>query len=277
MANLPQTPKMKKLTNNLLLILICILVTFTQSGCRRDGSESASTGPREIPAAAERASYEEGVDGISHTVSQGETLWKIKEIYGISIPALKKYNDVSENVSLKKGQKIFIPGSPNVLTARKETYLKKAVNTGSKETSAKKSSSAVKKFDWPIKGTIISKFSPESKGIILKVAANSPIKAISAGEIVFSGQMKGYGNLIIADHLDGMFSIYGFNSKNIVKKGDNIKPGQKIAIGGVKTDEGYSKTYFEIRNIEKGNSEPTSVDPLKYLKPLENSQNESEE
>ncbi|MEZ7893326.1 MAG: peptidoglycan DD-metalloendopeptidase family protein [Candidatus Wallbacteria bacterium] len=268
--------KMRRIKNNLLLILICVLVALTQSGCRRGGDETSRVEPRDVPAPVERSSFKDGVDGITHTVSQGETLWKIKEIYGISIPALKKYNDVSENTALKKGQKIFIPGSPNVLTARKETYFKKASKPAGTEQVTKKTSS-VKKFDWPINGTIVSKFSPESKGIILKVALNSPVKAVNAGEVVFSGQMKGYGNLIILDHLDGMFSIYGFNAKNIVKKGDNIKAGQKVAVGGVKSGEGYAKAYFEIRNIEKGNSEPSSVDPLKYLKPSGNSNSESEE
>lgn len=249
---------MRSTLKKMFLLAVCAAVMTTQTGCKRRGGDDAGVVEREPSKTVSRDAARDGSEGVFHTVSQGESVSKIKDIYGVSIAALKKHNDISENRPLKKGQKIFVPGSPTVLNARLENYLKGPA----KDSSAKPSSK--KKFDWPVNGKIVSKFSPESKGIFIKTAPASPVKCVSAGEVVFSGQMKGYGNLIIVDHLDGMFSIYGNNKKNLVKKGDNVRDAQKIALAGEK-DSG--KLYFEIRNLNQDKGEPESVDPVKYLKP----------
>jgi len=245
--------------NKIFLILICSLVLATGSGCKRDGGDDSRAVLKEPVQREETSVGKPGVDGITHIVAANESLSKLKDIYGISIAALKKYNNISENHSIKKGASIFIPGSPTVLNARRENYMK---SSKSKDASGSKS----QKFDWPVKGKVISKFSPESKGIFIKAAPESSVKSISAGEIVFAGQMKGYGNLIIVDHLDGMFSIYGNNKKNLVKKGDNVKEAQKLAVSSEKNP---SKVYFEIRSLNQDKGEPESVDPMKYMKDVD--------
>jgi len=246
--------------NKIFLILICSLMLTTGSGCKRNGGDDSRAVLKEPVQREEQIVGNPGVDGINHIVAPDESLSKLKDIYGISIAALKKYNNIAENHSLKKGASIFIPGSPTVLNARRENYMK-AVK--SKDGAAR---SKAQKFDWPVKGKVVSKFSPESKGIFIKTAPNSSVKSISAGEVVFAGQMKGYGNLIIVDHLDGMFSIYGNNKKNLVKKGDNIKNGQKLAVSGEKAS---SRVYFEIRSLNQDKGEPESVDPMKYMKDVD--------
>lgn len=244
------------LLNKLAILLVCVLALSTQTGCKRKGGSEEAQSPARIEKARETAP--QSAEGITHIVAEGETLWKLKDIYGISIPALKKYNSANETSALKKGSRIFVPGSPKVLNARRDMYFKNADKS-------KKVKKDEKKFDWPVRGSLISKFSSESKGIFIRVKQNSPVKAVSSGEIVFSGPMKGYGNLIIVDHLDGVFTIYGNNVKNLVKKGDNVKAGQKIAVGGEKSQEGC-RTYFEIRLMNGEKGEPESVDPMKYLK-----------
>lgn len=246
--------------NRIFLILICAMMLATGSGCKRNSGDDSRAVLKEPVARDEQSVGKPGVDGITHVVAADESLSKLKDIYGISIAALKKYNNISENHSLKKGASIFIPGSPTVLNARRENYLK---GTKAKDAASRSKSS---KFDWPVKGKVVSKFSPESKGIFIKVAPESSVKAISAGEVVFAGQMKGYGNLIIVDHLDGMFSIYGNNKKNSVKKGDNVKSGQKLAVSSEKNP---SKVYFEIRSLNQDKGEPESVDPMKFMKDVD--------
>lgn len=246
--------------NKIFLILICSLMLTTGSGCKRNGGDDSRSVLKEPVARDEQVVGRPGVDGITHIVAADESLSRLKDIYGISIAALKKYNNISENHSIKKGASIFIPGSPTVLNARRENYMKGSKN---KDGGAKLKT---QKFDWPVKGKVVSKFSPESKGIFIKAAPDSSVKSISAGEVVFAGQMKGYGNLIIVDHLDGMFSIYGNNKKNLVKKGDNVKAAQKLAVSSEKNP---SKVYFEIRSLNQDKGEPESVDPMKYMKDVD--------
>jgi murein DD-endopeptidase MepM/ murein hydrolase activator NlpD len=270
-----KTNRKPGLTHKILVTALCALVMFTQTGCRRDGAGDGE-GARAPRQSSDRQYYSDSSheresearatqqsEGIRHTVAAGQSLIALKNIYGISIPAIKKHNPgVSENTSLKIGQKVFIPGSPSVLTARRDAYLKNKKNSGATPSDA----DDIEKLSWPAAGTVISKFSQASKGIYIKIAPGSPIKAVSAGEIVYSGKMKGYGNLIIVDHLNGLFSIYGLNAKNIVNKGDTVKTGTKVAIGGDKITDGYSKLYFELRTINSKTGEPESIDPLKNLK-----------
>jgi murein DD-endopeptidase MepM/ murein hydrolase activator NlpD len=247
--------------NKIFLIVICSLVLSVGSGCKRNGGDDSRAVLKEpVMKEEQQVTGNPGVDGITHIVAPGESLSKIKDIYGISIAALKKYNNISENHSLKTGASIFVPGSPTVLNARFENY---SMGAKSKAGAARAKS---QKFNWPVKGQVVSKFSPESKGIFIKAAPNSAVKSISAGEVVFAGQMKGYGNLIIVDHLDGMFSIYGNNKKNLVKKGDNVKEAQKLAVSD---DKKSARVYFEIRSLNQDKGEPESVDPMKYMKDVD--------
>ncbi len=258
--------KTERAANKILLLLICLLVAVTQSGCKRggageDGAPYQSADRQYSDSSREKAPEEVSVDGLTHTVTAGQSLIALKDIYGISIQAIKKHNpEVSENRPLKIGQKVFIPGSSAVLKARRDSYMKNKKGGGSAE------QDGIEKLDWPVSGKLISKFSPASKGIYIKIAPGTAVKAVSHGEVVYSGKMKGYGNLIIVDHLNGLFSIYGLNARNLVNKGDTVKAGSKVAIGGDKVTAGQSKLYFELRNINSNTGEPESVDPLKYLK-----------
>lgn|GEM_PF-6288365 len=259
-------------TNKAILLLICALVMLSNTGCKRTGGDDGrvSYDKNEDRSYTSR-DYEtpsDSTDGVVHVVSAGQSLLSLKEIYGISIQAIKKYNpSVSENKPLVKNQRVFIPGSSSVLLSRREAYFN-AQKPGAKKT--KESAAQAEKLEWPVEGKVISKFSPASKGIYIKITPGVPVKSVGAGEVVYSGKMKGYGNLIIVDHLNAMFSIYGLNSKNLVKKGDAVKNSQKIAVGGDKSVDNAGKIYFELRNINAKTGEPESVDPLLHLKAVRN-------
>ncbi|MGD2161376.1 MAG: peptidoglycan DD-metalloendopeptidase family protein, partial [Gammaproteobacteria bacterium] len=85
------------------------------------------------------------------------------------------------------------------------------------------------------------------------------IKAAAAGKVVYSGNgLISYGNLVIIKHNRSYLSAYAHNRKLLVKEGDTIKAGQKIAeLGRTGTDS--PRLHFEIRK----NGKP--VNPLKYL------------
>jgi lipoprotein NlpD len=70
--------------------------------------------------------------------------------------------------------------------------------------------------------------------------------------------IRGYGNLVIIKHGNGYLSAYGHNRKILVKEGQSIAKGQKVAEMG-DSDADQAKLHFEIRRQGK------PVDPLKYL------------
>ena len=112
---------------------------------------------------------------------------------------------------------------------------------------------------WPTTGKLLSPFSKNSKGVKISGQAGQPILASAAGEVVYSGHgLRGYGNLIIIKHNNTFLSAYAHNSKILVKEGEAVVRGQKIAEMG-STDTDTIQLHFEIRKHGK------PVDPLEYL------------
>ena len=112
---------------------------------------------------------------------------------------------------------------------------------------------------WPTGGKVVSTFSKNSKGVKISGLAGQAILASAAGVVVYSGNgLRGYGNLIIIKHDDIFLSAYAHNNKLLVKEGEAVTKGQKIAEMG-NTDSEAVQLHFEIRK----NSKP--VDPLEYL------------
>jgi lipoprotein NlpD len=83
--------------------------------------------------------------------------------------------------------------------------------------------------------------------------------ASATGKVVYSGSgLRGYGKLIIIKHSDTYLSVYAHNRQLLVKEGERVARGQKIAEMG-DSDSDRIALHFEIRRLGK------PVDPLKYL------------
>ncbi|MBX3618091.1 peptidoglycan DD-metalloendopeptidase family protein [Nitrosomonas sp.] len=119
--------------------------------------------------------------------------------------------------------------------------------------------SSVTEWIWPTTGKLLASFSKNSKGVKISGKAGQPILASASGEVVYSGHgLRGYGNLIIIKHDNTFLSAYAHNSKLLVKEGEVVVKGQKIAEMG-NTDTDTIQLHFEIRKHGK------PVDPLEYL------------
>jgi lipoprotein NlpD len=112
---------------------------------------------------------------------------------------------------------------------------------------------------WPAKGKVLEGFSESTKGIDIAGKSGQAVSASAAGKVVYSGAgLRGYGKLIIIKHNNTYLSAYAHNNKLLVKEGQTVAKGQKIAEMG-NTDSTLVKLHFEIRK----NGKP--VDPLKHL------------
>ena len=112
---------------------------------------------------------------------------------------------------------------------------------------------------WPAPGKLLEGFSKDSKGVRISGQSGQAVLASASGEVVYSGDgLRGYGKLIIIKHNNTFLSAYAFNSLLLVKEGDRVAKGEKIAEMG-NTDTDTVKLHFEIREQGK------PVDPLKYL------------
>jgi lipoprotein NlpD len=113
---------------------------------------------------------------------------------------------------------------------------------------------------WPASGRVLAGFSEATnKGVDILGKVGDPVFASASGRVVYSGTgLRGYGKLVIIKHNQTYLSAYAHNSNLLVKEGQNVARGQKIAEIG-NTDSSQAKLHFEIRRLGK------PVDPLKFL------------
>jgi lipoprotein NlpD len=117
-------------------------------------------------------------------------------------------------------------------------------------------------FIWPAKGKLLAGFSePSNKGVDIAGSPGDPVVAAAAGRVMYTGTgIRGYGKLIVIKHDNGFNSVYAHNREILVKEGQSVTRGQKIAELG-DSDATAPKLHFEIRKSGK------PVDPMRYLPP----------
>jgi murein DD-endopeptidase MepM/ murein hydrolase activator NlpD len=115
-------------------------------------------------------------------------------------------------------------------------------------------------WNWPLKGVIAKNYSQTGrKGLEIMGKYGAPVLAAADGRIVYCGQgLIGYGNLVIVKHDAHFLSAYGHNSRLLVREGDYVKRGQRIAEVGMGTDK-QPVLHFEIRKDGK------PVNPTQHL------------
>ena len=112
---------------------------------------------------------------------------------------------------------------------------------------------------WPATGQITQGFNNNTKGIDIAGNLGDPVIAAADGKVMYSGNgVRGLGNLIIVNHQNGFITAYAHNRALLVKTGQDVKRGAKIAEIG-QSDATSPRLHFEIRR------QGTPVDPMQYL------------
>jgi septal ring factor EnvC (AmiA/AmiB activator) len=123
---------------------------------------------------------------------------------------------------------------------------------------------------WPLQGKIIEQFGKQrnakfstvtfNNGLKIAALAGTEVHAVFAGTVLFSQWFKGYGNLVILDHGNRVFSLYGNLKPPSLLVGGRVNAGQTIAGAGESEDAKTGFLYFEIRQDNK------PEDPQKWLR-----------
>jgi len=212
-----------------------------------------------------------------YVVKRGDTLFSIAFRYGWDWKALAAKNNINAPYTIVPGQSIRFDGRAGTVPAGGTTTTVVSSSSGSKTTVTKRpvasasrpvttaplpAGPAPKGWGWPADGILIGKFSSNgslNKGIDIAGDLGQPVLAASDGTVVYAGSgLRGYGELVIIKHSDTYVSAYGHNRRLLVREGQQVKVGQKIAeMGSTGTDR--VKLHFEIRRQGK------PVDPLQFL------------
>ena len=235
-------------------------------------------------------------NGVYHVVEPGQTLFRIARTYGVAESELIRVNGVKDPTRIDAGRRLYIPGATRTRTVAavdppKAPPAPVVPPPPSKSTKTKPSSKPAPKkpapdasaaktapsaevvpgpppapgtFLWPLRGQIVAEFGAaagkSSKGIEIAVPNGTPVNAAAAGKVIYSGNgIRGYGNLVILEHADNYFTVYGFNTKNLVTVNSFVGQGDKIALSGAPSGGKSPRLHFEIR---KGKS---AVNPIFFL------------
>lgn len=235
-----------------------------------------------------------------YTVKKGDTLYSIALDQGLDYRELAQWNGIADPSVISIGQQLQLnppaaaataapfktaPGvqgrplgdaavaganaksEPTAVRApySQQTYAQMA---GAKPEQAKAETPSPESDDnvawnWPASGRVVSTFNDSAnlKGIGIAGKLGQPVLASAPGRVIFSGTgIRGFGKLIVIKHNNTFLSVYAHNNELLVKEGQSVAKGQKIAEMG-STDTDQVKLHFEIRRYGK------PVDPAKLLPP----------
>jgi lipoprotein NlpD len=263
---------MKKPMNTLskyFLLLVASASLVLGTGC--------STTPRAKPAnVVDRSggNSEPAPPGY-YRVKRGDTLARIALDNGQSPRDVAQWNNLSNPNQIEIGDLILVKppaGSKsaakpvvkppaNIDTAKTDAPKVDATKADAPKAEASKEMVAEPgiRLSWPAKGKVTEEFNDKNKGIDIAGKLGDPVSAASDGKVVYAGNsLRGYGNLVIIKHDNTYLTAYAHNRTLLVKEGDAVKKGQKIAEMG-DTDATSVKLHFELRV----NGKP--VNPTPYL------------
>jgi septal ring factor EnvC (AmiA/AmiB activator) len=134
---------------------------------------------------------------------------------------------------------------------------------------AREAASDRNRLPWPVNGKVLTPFGSQKhpqfgtmvfrRGIDISARIGDEVKAVAGGEVVKADWFKGYGKLVIIDHKNGMYTLYGNLSQVEVNNGDRVERGKVIGLAGDTGSLKGAKLYFEVRR--NGEAE----DPLLWL------------
>jgi len=195
-----------------------------------------------------------------HIVQRGENLYRIGLRYNISFAELASFNRIRAPYELNVGQEISLPG--NISSGSRNAYIESVPTDHYLAPPA----AGAPRFDWPIRGTVISGFGrkPEggrNDGINIQAQSGAEVHAAASGQVVYAGsELAGYGRLVLLRHSGGFVTAYAHNSRLLVSEGDRVERGQTIARVGSSGTVDTSQVHFEIRRGVN------PEDPMRYLR-----------
>jgi septal ring factor EnvC (AmiA/AmiB activator) len=97
------------------------------------------------------------------------------------------------------------------------------------------------------------------KGLRIQAGPGATVRSVFGGEVAFEGFLEGYGASVVIDHGDHFYSVYTNAESTFVNRGDEVEPGQEIALALPENSSGARSIYFEIRHFSE------AVDPGEWL------------
>ena len=196
-----------------------------------------------------------------HVVRAGETLYSISQRYDLDYHDVARWNALPADFRITVGQRLRLDPPPHTRTA---TRAPAASAAPAPRASPDDPRHQPPPWQWPVQdGKVFGEVSQPSGGVGLRIDGelNQPVYAAADGRVVYTGSgLRGYGQLVIINHVRGWLSAYGHNALLQVREGEAVRAGQVIATMGLGPAQ-QPMLYFEIR------LDGRPVDPRNQLPP----------
>ncbi len=204
----------------------------------------------------------------TYVVQKGAKLEDVAKKLGVSQRELERLNPKLKGKWLQKGTVVKVPAEEKkqavrpveqpLEETRQENTPKSAMDI-LREKRQEDLEVKISKNSLPL--PVEGKVSKGGRGINISTECGKPVKAVDDGRVIYSGgDLRAYGNMVIVDH-GGFISIYAYNEKNLVKRGEVVSKEQQIALVGKKNEGEECLLYFELRN-----KDGVPLDPTEYIK-----------
>ncbi len=211
----------------------------------------------------------------SYRVRRGDTLYSIAWRNGLDYRRLARWNDIPHPYTIYPGQRLALRPQPGASASRRGTPAtasspqpRPAASTPAPGADRPEpgqdggSASASPSWQWPVEGPVLRGFEADGtgkRGISIGGREGQPVRAAAQGRVVYSGDgLRGYGNLVIVKHSERYLTAYGYNQELLVREGERVSGGQRIARMGLGPGR-RALLHFELRR----DGEP--VDPRRFL------------
>jgi murein hydrolase activator len=193
-----------------------------------------------------------------NTVSKKKEIEKAKKKKSVYLKKIKK----KKNLSVKVRKELLV--ASNNLNKLIDKLLAKLVSGEGLDISDKKG-----RLNLPLKGRILNKFGRKRvkeydsyivyNGISVRAKKGTSVKAVFDGKVLYSGELEGYGNLVIVGHGKEYHSLYGHLDSIKVAVNKVVKTGEVIALSGDSGSLEGDTLYFELRK----NGKP--IEPVRWF------------
>lgn len=231
----------------------------------------------------------------AHSVRRGDTLYAISRRYGVDMASLARANRLRAPYTIQVGQRLVLPfdtrpgarrvTAPSSQVARVHPAQKPKPPAATSAPRGSSSASGVPRprpkpafhpsppvprrdaagFIWPVDGRVLSSFGAKASalhndGLNIAAPMGAPVRAADNGVVAYAGdQIRGFGNMLLIKHSDGLITAYAHADKLLVTRGDVVSRGQVVARVGKSGDIDAPQLHFEVRRGSQ------AVDPRKFL------------
>ena len=204
-------------------------------------------------------------EGAFHVVGKDETLAHICDVYGLDLKAVAKLNKLESPYKISRGETIFLPASallPDTDLKRSPGPPKPMIGSNDSQSRYFVASAIrglkhpnVPQLRFPVPNGVLTspfgfRWGSFHKGLDIAAPVGNSVLACADGKVVFTGSQKRfrrYGNTVLIEHGRGAYTYYAHLSGILVKPGQLVRRGQKIAMVGNTGRSTGPHLHLEVR------------------------------